>query len=99
VSPYFEGEIARNPYHLKTWVLYANSMKDGTPAFRYAIYERALRHFPRSYKLWNLYLRDVFGRLRTKQVTERRLGGLKVLFERALTHMNKMPKIWYGIKK
>lgn len=94
VSPYFEAEIARNPYLLKNWVLYAASMKEGSPAYRYAIYERALKHFPRSYKLWNLYLREVFSRVKTKQATDKRFVALKQLFERALVQMNKMPRIW-----
>ena len=95
VSPYFEAEIARDPFLLKTWVRYAASIKEGSPANRYAIYERALKHFPRSYKIWNLYLRDVSSRVKSKQVTDNRLVALKQLFERSLVHMNKMPRIWY----
>jgi pre-mRNA-splicing factor SYF1 len=94
VDTYYENEVARNPYYLKTWLQYISAKSNAAPAVKYSLYERALKHLPRSYKLWNAYLTDVSARLKGKQISDRRYIGLKSTFERSLIHMNKMPRIW-----
>ena len=92
---YFENEVTRNPYHLKTWFQFIASKREASTVTRYAIYERALKKLPRSYKLWKAYLSEVSDRLKGKSISDKRFMGLKNIFERALVHMNKMPVIWY----
>lgn len=58
------------------------------------IYERALKCLPRSYKLWQAYLRERSSNLADKCITSKRFEILINTFERALIHMNKMPRIW-----
>ena len=91
----YEEEIARNPYHLNTWVHYIESKTDSKAVVRYRIYERAVQYLPRSYKLWYAYICDVMGRLEQKNISDRRNEMLINIFERALVHLHKMPLIWY----
>ena len=95
MSGYYESELARNPYNLRTWLAFLNTEKNSMPINRFVVYERAVKHLPRSYKLWVAYLTDLSTRLKGKKVTDKRCMGLKNTFERALVHMNKMPRIWY----
>ena len=90
----FENDILRNPFHLKTWLQYINSISNINSTTRFIIFERALKYLPRSYKLWVLYLSEVSNRLKGKKITDKRYHGLKSLYERSLVHMNKMPLIW-----
>lgn len=90
----FEEELRRNPYSVRTWWAYAHSKKDQLPILRFAVYERALSHVPRSYKLWHAYLLDRKDHLRNCAPTSKKFDLLVATFERALTHMNKMPRIW-----
>jgi pre-mRNA-splicing factor SYF1 len=91
---YYEDEVARNPYHLKAWTSYLTWKKEALPAMRFFIYERALKYLPRSYKLWFAYLMERKKGLRGKSVADKGYDILINTFERALVHMNKMPKIW-----
>ena len=91
---YHEEEIARNPYHLKSWLNYLTHKKDSSPSNRYVIYERALKFLPRSYKLWFAYIEERKGSLTNKPITDKRYASLVNTMERSLVHMNKMPRIW-----
>ena len=91
---YYESEIFRNPYHLKTWIKYIEVNSKSSPINKYIIFERALIFLPRSYKIWLLYIKDVQSSLKNKKITDKRFLGFKVLYERSLVHLNKMPKIW-----
>jgi pre-mRNA-splicing factor SYF1 len=62
----FEEELQRNPYHIKTWVAYAESKPAG-PA-RLTVYERAVGALPGSFKLWAAYLTEA---LKLVRVCER----------------------------
>lgn len=90
----FEDDIRRNPYHLKTWISFLDFKKDATPPERYVIFERALKFLPRSYKLWHAYLMERTQRLEKSRVTDKRLAILVNIYERALVHLHKMPRIW-----
>ena len=97
---YLEEEVQRNPYNLKSWWNYIEFKKETdsnssrSSLERFVVYERALKHLPRSYKLWKAYLDDRKSRLANKCITHKRYKLLLNTFERALVHMNKMPRIW-----
>lgn len=99
---YFEEELLRNPYNIKLWLNYiqfkqnldADNKPYGGGSAVYMIYERALKHLPRSYKLWQQYLS-----LRTKGIRHKSFHSKKIpilinTYERSLVYMNKMPRIW-----
>lgn len=90
----FEDEITKHPYNIKTWLNYIDHKKSSKAVVRYRIYERALKIFPRSYKLWHMYLNEKTKKLRYKCITDKKYDVLESLFERALVTMNKMPVIW-----
>lgn len=93
----FEDEVARNPYYLKAWLRYLEFRKAAPTTEKYAIYERALKYLPRSYKLWYSYLSLRSSRLSHACVTDKRFTRLINIFELSLVHMNKMPVIWYDV--
>ncbi len=90
----FEEEISRNPYYLKIWLNYLSFKDEESPADRFTIYERALKYLPRSYKLWHAYLNERTKQAKGKSPTSKKFTILINCFERALIHMNKMPRIW-----
>ena len=61
---------------------------------RYAIYDRALSHLPRSYKLWHAYLTARLADCAGLPPSAPVYADVNELFERALIHMHKMPVIW-----
>ncbi|KIH47994.1 hypothetical protein ANCDUO_21941, partial [Ancylostoma duodenale] len=58
------------------------------------IYERALKVFDRSYKLWYNYLRFRQRVIAHKPPTDVSWAYLCDAYERCLIHMHKMPRIW-----
>ena len=90
----YEEEISRNPYYLKNWWNYLAFKKENKATERYLIFERALKHLPRSYKLWNAYLTERTDRLVNISIFDKRYAILVNTYERALVHMHKMPTIW-----
>jgi pre-mRNA-splicing factor SYF1 len=102
---HFEEEIQRNPYNLKVWWNYVSyktqQANDGTGsrggncgADVFIIYERALKCLPRSYKLWHGYLKERADSLSGTRITNQKYDILINTYERAIVHMNKMPRIW-----
>lgn len=97
---HFEEEIARNPYSLKLWWSYIEyklqQQEDGrcSKLETYIVYERALKNLPRSYKIWRSYLDERSRAVRNKCITDKKIKILVNTFERAIVHMNKMPRIW-----
>lgn len=90
----YEEEILRNPYTLKCWLRYIDHKKSAPPHVVNLVYERALRELPGSYKLWHAYLT-----LRRQQLSKRNIDhhsyqDVNNTFERALSYMHKMPRIW-----
>lgn len=90
----YEEEILRNPYLLKAWTNYLDFKKSGSPFVRFIIFERALKHLPRSYKLWHAYLIERENVLELISMSDKRYRILVNTYERALIHMHKMPVIW-----
>ncbi len=68
--------------------------RDACPLFVYVAYERALRHLPRSYKLWRRYLCERLKAASSLCPTDKKWEKVVDCFERALVHLHKMPKIW-----
>ncbi|KAJ2369138.1 pre-mRNA-splicing factor syf1 [Coemansia sp. RSA 2610] len=92
----FEDDVLRAPYKLKAWLRYLDHKHDAPARSVSVIYERALKHLPGSYKLWNRYLlhrlRQLAGKNPLRFEDEFRKAGL--CFERALLLLHKMPELW-----
>lgn len=67
----FEEELARGgAASVKLWLRYVAHKRTAPRAARNAVFERALRQLPGSYKLWYLYLR-----VRAQRCSWARIGG------------------------
>ena len=53
-----EEEVARNPFSVKSWWAYITAKQGASDSTRFALYERAVKALPGSYKLWLAYLQD-----------------------------------------
>lgn len=89
-----EEEIARNPYSLKLWLAYLEFRKAAPYRDRRVIHERALKFLPRSFKLWKTYLTESVAALEGRSVLDKRYAVLIRVYERALVHLHKMPRVW-----
>ncbi|ETO29744.1 hypothetical protein RFI_07380, partial [Reticulomyxa filosa] len=73
-----------------------------TLRMRYLIYERALEYLPGSYKLWCSYLKDRIDHTQSLRmsITDPFVDETNNAFERCLTILHKMPRLWmmYGEK-
>ena len=96
VIPQFEEQVSRCPYSAKIWCGYVQALKeqDFSPLQYFSVYERALGHLPRSYKLWHSYLNDRVFHLRNTPINSKKFDLLIDLYERCLVFMGKMPRIW-----
>ncbi|ETL43687.1 hypothetical protein L916_05876, partial [Phytophthora nicotianae] len=56
----YEEEATRQPFAVQTWTSYLRALTDAPLTDRCKVYERGLQSLPRSYKLWKLYLDDVY---------------------------------------
>ncbi|CAK4610588.1 unnamed protein product [Aphanomyces euteiches] len=95
----FEEDVKRNPYSIDTWTSYLNLLHtkpQGTRLSekRIAIYRRALGYVPLSYKLWKRFLDETFALVRGLRIDAPEYTDLKQLYEDALVHLHKMPRIW-----
>ena len=92
----YEEEVQRDPFKLGSWLRYLSARGAAPPAQRAAIYERALRALPGSYKLWHAYLTELAGAARPLPVTDRAHAALNAAFEHALAAgMSRMPRVWH----
>lgn len=94
----YEEELKRNPYNLKLWLQYLEHKYEANPKLRFLIYERALSALPGSYKLWYTYLNERVLECKELCVADPLVEETNNVFERSLTYMHKMPRIWmmYG---
>ena len=93
----YERDLLREPGRLRPWLNYIDDKRRSGRLIEQAfLLERACRAFPRSYKLWNLYLGLRTSHLDKQNPATQRSEFAKVnnLFERALILLNKMPRIW-----
>jgi len=91
---YYEEEIARNPYYLRNWWNLLQLKKDAPREERFSIFERSVKYLPRSYKLWHAYLTERTDHLKNMSILDVQFRNLVTIFERALVHLHKMPRIW-----
>ncbi len=91
-----EEKLKENPYDVKLWYDYLelDVVKSSSLKNRYILYERALYVLPWSYKLWKSYLDCRVASLSLRRVTDKRVNITITIFERALEHLSKMPRIW-----
>lgn len=93
----YEQDILRDPGSLRPWLTYIDfKLQHGSLIERAYVLERACIQFPRSYKLWKLYLELRIRHLRGKNPARhaQEYAKINALFERALVLLNKMPRIW-----
>ncbi|CAD5228216.1 unnamed protein product [Bursaphelenchus okinawaensis] len=92
----YEEDILRNEYSLRSWQRYIDhKIKTKAPSKQVrVIYERALKVFNRSYKLWYNYLRYRRKIIVQKPPTDIAYSYLCDAYERCLVFLNKMPRIW-----
>ncbi|KAL4160469.1 hypothetical protein PRNP1_001037 [Phytophthora ramorum] len=91
----YEEEATRQPFAVQTWIAYVRAMADAPVSSRCKVYERGLHALPRSYKLWKLYLDDVYGtQVRGRRLDSPLFAQLVALYERALVQLSTMPRLW-----
>ncbi|OWZ24591.1 Pre-mRNA-splicing factor SYF1 [Phytophthora megakarya] len=91
----YEEAATRQPYAVQTWTSYLRALSDAPLAARSQVYERGVRALPRSYKLWKLYLDDVYDtQVRGQRVDSPLFTQLVDLYERALAQLATMPRLW-----
>eukprot|EP00485_Elphidium_margaritaceum_P008561 CAMPEP_0202699384 /NCGR_PEP_ID=MMETSP1385-20130828/12606_1 /ASSEMBLY_ACC=CAM_ASM_000861 /TAXON_ID=933848 /ORGANISM="Elphidium margaritaceum" /LENGTH=969 /DNA_ID=CAMNT_0049356317 /DNA_START=42 /DNA_END=2951 /DNA_ORIENTATION=+ len=61
---------------------------------KFLLYERALNYLPGSYKLWHNYLKDRIEVCQALCITDALVEETNNCFERCLTYLHKMPRIW-----
>lgn len=93
----YEEDVLREPFKISSWLRYLSARAEALLAKRAAIYERALRALPGSYKLWHAYLTELADAAQPVPVTGRAHdAALNGTFERALAAgMSRMPRIWH----
>ncbi|RHY60174.1 hypothetical protein DYB38_011150 [Aphanomyces astaci] len=95
----FEEDVARNPYSIETWTSYLNLLHTKPSGHRLskervALFRRALSYVPLSYKLWKRFLDESYALVRGLRIDLPELVELTLLYEDALVHLHKMPRIW-----
>ncbi|OQR88172.1 pre-mRNA-splicing factor SYF1-like protein [Achlya hypogyna] len=97
----FEDSIARNPYSIETWTSYLNlTASEVDPAMRklperrVKLFRRALALVPLSYKLWKRFIDETYQLVRGLRIDAPEYGDLRQIYEDALVHLHKMPRIW-----
>lgn len=95
VVPY-EDDVMKNPFNLKSWLRYLAFKSDASPNVRYALYERALKLLPGSYKLWAAYLRERRAHVRGRALTHKKWEQANSAHERALIYMNSVRRLRVG---
>eukprot|EP00038_Savillea_parva_P026092 m.51348 g.51348 ORF g.51348 m.51348 type:complete len:862 (+) comp7299_c0_seq1:235-2820(+) len=95
----YEEEILRNPYSVKAWLRYLDHKAAAPHTVRFSIYERAVKQLPGSYKLWYKYLVERRKATKGLSPTDPARRDVNHAFERALSFMHKMPRIWIDYLK
>ena len=90
----YEEDILRNAYSLKYWIRYIEAKAKAPARQRNLIAERALKYLPRSYKIWRPYLSDRRAQVRNRPADDPAVEAVVRAHERAIVHLNKMPRIW-----
>ncbi|KAG9390858.1 Pre-mRNA-splicing factor SYF1 [Carpediemonas membranifera] len=81
---------------LEHWTSELSLARDALSSDRFSIYEEAVLHIPRSYKMWYAYIHE--RRAYTDSVEpeqrERAVIEMCVVYERALIPLKTMPRLW-----
>ena len=104
----YEQDILRNPGSIKPWIEYYTFKRSTSSSIlcQSFVLERAVKTFPRSYKLWKMYLelrewhllpvpedpKNKQNKNPAQYVME--FKRVNALYEQALVLLNKMPRIW-----
>ena len=92
-----ENAIIRDPTNINVWLNYLCLKKNVMlRPIRKAIFERALHHLPKSYKLWKMYLLELISDFKKCKICDIKKNELetRMTFKRALKFQLKMPSIW-----
>lgn len=92
----YEQEILKSPDDITPWLRYFQHKRGRPLSDQVFIYERACQLFPRSYKIWKSYLDILTSHthgLNSSQFASE-FRKVNYCFQRALTLLNKMPRIW-----
>lgn len=92
----YEQEILKNPDDIVLWFRYIFHKHDRPLQDQVSVYERAVKIFPRSYKLWKAYLDIRVDHVKRLNPSDNKIEFDRVnrCFQRALVLLNKMPRIW-----
>uniref|UniRef100_A0A7E5A1A3 Pre-mRNA-splicing factor SYF1 n=1 Tax=Panagrellus redivivus TaxID=6233 RepID=A0A7E5A1A3_PANRE len=92
----YEEDIIRNEFSIRSWQRYIDhKLKTKAPSKAVRLlYERALKIFNRSYKLWYAYLKYRRKLIQGKIPTDVSWEYLCDVYERCLIFLSKMPRIW-----
>jgi pre-mRNA-splicing factor SYF1 len=95
----FEEQLQSAPYDFNLWWQYirswVNVTKDVPAGKLFLLFERALARLPGSYKLWMAYLEERKKRIRNLPPTSPAYEQVNQIFERAIIHLRKMPRVWF----
>jgi pre-mRNA-splicing factor SYF1 len=95
INEAYELELARDPIQVRIWLAYIDTLGKARDRVRYLMYERAVKAIPRSYKIWRKYLQERMRNLKKlPYILEEAYEEVNAVYRRALTHMNKFPRIW-----
>ena len=95
----YEESLSKDPDNFSSW-LYYYKVKSSQPSCTFQnkvfILERAMRQFPRSYKMWIMYIELSLGELESVDLTRDKDSPIYVdkLFRRALKMLHKAPVLW-----
>lgn len=88
----YEEDILRNEFSIRSWQRYIDHKlkTKGSPKAVKLLYERALKIFNRSYKLWYAYLKYRRKLIQSKPPYDQAWGHLCDAYERCLIFLNKV---------
>jgi len=79
---------------LKAWWITLQADKTAPYSERSLLFEKALKSLSGCYKIWFNYLKESMEDAEKSSVLSRRYQNVGYLFERALSFLHKMPRIW-----
>lgn len=81
-------------FNFKFWWAKLTAIHDRSYKERAAIFLRALKHLPGSYKLWHHFLTESVAHCEGKCLISASFVTVNSLFDRCLVFMHKMPRVW-----
>eukprot|EP00767_Chilomastix_cuspidata_P004480 gnl/Chilomastix_cuspidata/4626.p1 GENE.gnl/Chilomastix_cuspidata/4626~~gnl/Chilomastix_cuspidata/4626.p1 ORF type:complete len:697 (-),score=300.18 gnl/Chilomastix_cuspidata/4626:518-2608(-) len=90
----FEADVQAQPRDVRAWRRYLAGAREEAPRERFRIFERALRHNPRSYMLWRHYLLEREQSVAPLTPTDPAYKQTNRVYERALVALPTCPRLW-----